>query len=128
MEDTAYLTLDFSNRDGGVPLIAARSMDFVRHNTTRTSTAIGETGTLRWNAIAGTVDRFGKDGGAWETMFTHRHGRDDSYVAEWREFLARIADGGSPAISGQDGLTVLQIIEAARVSSSTGAVTPIARG
>ena len=32
------------------------SMDFVRRDSTRTCTVIGDSGSLRWNAIEGTVD------------------------------------------------------------------------
>lgn len=125
VEDTAHLVLGFAHETGDVPVIAALNMDFIRHDTTRTCTVIGEKGSLRWNALAGTVEIFEQGGSAWQTLFTHQSQRDDSYLAEWRHFLACIADGGPPIISGHDGLAVLRVIEAARHSSTTGAVVPI---
>lgn len=125
VEDTAHLILGFAHETGDVPVIAALDMDFIRHDTTRTCTVIGETASLRWNALAGTVEIFEQGGSAWQTIYTHQSQRDDSYLAEWRHFLACITDGGPPIISGHDGLAVLRVIEAARHSSTTGAVVPI---
>ena len=122
VEDTAHLLMGFAEEPETRPVIAALSMDFVRHDTTRNCTAIGETGSLRWNALAGTVEVFERGADAWECLFTHQPQRDESYLAEWRHFLHCISDGGIPNISGDDGLAVLRIIEAARRSSDTGAV------
>lgn len=125
VEDTAHLILGFSPGLGKVPVIASLNMDFVRHDTTRNCTVIGETGSLRWNAVAGTVELFQQGDHTWQTLFTHKHQRDDSYIEEWNHFLACTADGSPPLISGQDGLAVLRIIEAARLSSTIGTVISI---
>ncbi len=125
VEDTAHLVMGFTHNLAGTPVIAALNMDFVRHDTTRTCTVIGETGTLRWNAIAGTVELFEQDTNVWQTLFTHLPQKDESYLAEWNHFLACVSDGAHPLISGEDGLGVLRIIEAARQSSTTGSTVSI---
>jgi len=125
VEDTAHLVLGFAETRAAPSLIASLSMDFIRHDTTRCCTAIGETGSLRWNAVTGTVEVFEQGGDAWRSLYAHPHQRDESYLAEWRHFLKCIADGSAPLISGYDGLAVLQIVEAARRSSSTGATVPV---
>lgn len=125
VEDTAHLILGFSHRAGEVQVVASLDMDFIRHDTTRTCTVIGEAGTLRWNALTGTVDLFEQGEKTWQTVFTHQHQRDDSYLAEWRHFLGCITGGTPPPITGQDGLAVLHLIEAARLSSATGSVVSI---
>jgi predicted dehydrogenase len=125
VEDTAHLVLSFAHEAGEVPVIATLNMDFIRHDTTRSCTVIGETGSLRWNAIAGTVELFEQDGNAWQTLFTHQPQRDDSYLGEWRHFLGCIANAVPPVISGDDGLAALRVIEAARQSSATGTVVSI---
>lgn len=125
VEDTAHLVLGFAAKNGGKPLLASLNMDFVRQDSTRTCVAIGETGTLRWNAISGTVEVFREGEVSWQTLFTHPPQRDESYVAEWRHFLDCITHGTPPLISGQDGLTVLQVIHAARLSSAKRAVVDI---
>jgi predicted dehydrogenase len=125
VEDTAHLVFGFTHATGEVPVIVALNMDFIRHDTTRCCTAIGETGSLRWNAVAGTVEIFEQGGIAWRTLFTHQQQRDESYLAELRHFLKCVNDGGPPIVSGDDGLAVLRVIEAARHSSSSGAVVAI---
>lgn len=125
VEDTAHLILGFVPHAEEKPVVATLNLDFVRHDTTRNCTVIGETGSLRWNALAGTVEIFEQGSSAWQLLFTHQHQRDDSYLAEWRHFLACISNGQPPLISGHDGLAVLRIIEAARQSSITGVIVPI---
>lgn len=125
VEDTVHLTLGFMARSPEKPLVAALSMDFIRHDTTRTCTAIGEAGSLRWNALEGTVELFEPGASGWHTLFAHKHQRDDSYLGEWREFLASIDAGRTPEVSGDDGLAVLRIIEAARRSSATASVARV---
>ena len=125
VEDTAHLLLGFAQEDNATPVTAALSMDFIRHDTTRSCTAIGETGSLRWNALAGTVEIYEQGADAWECLFAHPTQRDDSYLAEWRHFLECIDHGDAPLVSGCDGLAVLRIIEAARLSSSRRAVVRV---
>ncbi len=123
VEDSAHLVLSFCPETGGVPILATLNMDFVRHDTTRTCTVIGDAGSLRWNAITGVVDVFEMGAASWNTLHEHPVHRDESYLAEWQHFLACISAGEQPAVSGADGLGVLRVIEAARHSSSIGAVT-----
>ncbi len=120
VEDIAHLFLGFVPRPGEKAVVASLNMDFIRHDTTRSCTVIGETGTLRWNALTETIDIFEQGGSAWQNVFTHQSQRDDSYRAEWSHFLTCMANGNPPLISGEDGLKVLKIIEAARSSSKAG--------
>lgn len=128
VEDTAHLVMGFDHAPEATPVVASLNMDFIRHDTTRTCTVIGETGTLRWNAIAGMVEFFEQGSNVWQTLFTHSSQRNESYQAEWHHFLRCIADGTPPLISGEDGLGVLRIIEAARRSSATGSTVSIKLG
>jgi predicted dehydrogenase len=102
--------------------MATVSLDFVRHDTTRTCTAIGERGSLRWNAIAGAVQLFEPGDTGWRTVFEDRPHRDASYLEEWRHFMRCIDDRITPLVSGEDGLAVLRIVEAARTSAARGAI------
>ena len=125
VEDTAHLVLGFAHATGDVPVIAALNMDFIRHDTTRCCTVIGEIGSLRWNAVAGTVEIFEQGGIAWQTLLTHQPNKDDSYEAEWRHFINCVSDGSPPIVSGDDGLAVLRVIEAARQSSTTRTIVSV---
>jgi predicted dehydrogenase len=126
VEDTAHLILGFAARADGSQLIGTLNMDFIRHDTTRLCTAIGEKGSLRWNGLTGTVEKFDVGAKEWRELFRHQHQRDDSYLAEWQHFLTCIKEQKVALISGEDGLRVLQIIEAARAASQTGSQVQVA--
>jgi predicted dehydrogenase len=126
VEDTAHLILGFAPGDDGRQLVGTLNMDFIRHDTTRLCTAIGEQGSLRWNGLTGVVEKFEVGAKEWRELFRHQHQRDDSYLAEWRQFLSCIEEKKEPLISGEDGLKVLRIIEAARLASRTGSQVQIA--
>ena len=126
VEDTAHLILGFISAADGHQLIGTVNLDFVRHDTTRLCTAIGEKGSLRWNGITGVVEQFELDAKDWRELFRHQHQRDDSYLAEWLHFLGCINEQTPPLITGGDGLAVLQIIEAARQASELGRQVPVA--
>jgi predicted dehydrogenase len=118
VEDVAHLILGFDRPNNAAGAIGALSVDFIRHDRTRYCVAIGERGSLRWDGIRNTVEVFDQGAAAWQTMWSEAALPDESYLAEWRHFLACIADRSTPAITGRDGLAVLRVIEAARSSSA----------
>lgn len=126
VEDTAHLILGFAPTEEDRGLIGNLNMDLVRHDTTRLCCAIGESGSLRWNGLTGVVEKFAAGAKEWIELFRYQHQRDDSYLAEWRHFLDCINGQDTPLVTGEDGLRVLQIIDAARQSSETGRETQIA--
>ena len=117
VEDTAHLTLGFAQSLDGRQLIGTVNLDFIRHDTTRLCIAIGEKGSLRWNGLTGDVELHGAGKKEWERLFSKQHQRDDSYLAEWRNFIACVTEHQVPLIRGEDGLAVLEIIDLARKSS-----------
>lgn len=127
VEDTAHLILGFRPTENDSRLIGTLNMDFVRHDTTRLCTAIGEKGSLRWNGLTGVVEQFDVGATEWRELFSHQHQRDDSYVAEWQHFLDCIKERKTPLITGEDGLKVLQIIDAARQASQSGRQVQVAK-
>ena len=125
VEDTAHLTLGFAPVSSGNQLIATVNLDFIRHDITRLCTAIGEKGSLRWNGLTGLVETFPAGEKEWRELFYHQHQSDDSYLAEWQHFITCVNEHKTPLITAEDGLKVLQIIEAARKSSASGAVVQV---
>lgn len=128
VEDTAHLILGFTLTNDGHQLIATANLDFVRQDTTRLCSAIGEKGTLRWNGLTGVVELFEKGAKEWREIFRHQHQRDDSYLAEWQHLLECINEKKPPLITGEDGLRVLQIIDAARQASESGSQVQLVKG
>ncbi len=127
VEDTAHLILGFASWADGRRLVGTVNMDFVRHDATRGCTAIGEKGSLRWNGITGTVEFIGADTNEWREVFRHPHQRDDSYRAEWQHFLDCAKRRATPLVTGEDGLAVLRVIDAARVASESGSRVRVAK-
>jgi len=120
VEDSAHLILGFAPDKNGYQLIGSLNIDFVRHDTTRLCTVIGEKGSLRWNGLTGVVDKFEVGAKQWCELFKHQHQRDDSYIEEWKHFLDCVNENKKPLISGEDGLQVLRIIDATRKASESG--------
>lgn len=127
VEDTAHLILGFVPKADGSRLIGTLSMDFIRHDAVRLCVAIGEGGSLRWNGLTGVVEHLEAGSKEWREIFRHPHQRDESYRAEWQHFLACIRKQSSPSVSGEDGLRVMQIIEAARQASESGGQIPVVK-
>lgn len=118
VEDTAHLTLGFKPDTSGWAPVATLCLDFVRHDTTRACIAIGEQGSLRWDGLTGRVDVHLAEGADWQPVFHHAHQRNESYRAQWQHFLNSVQTGLTPRVAGEDGLAVLEIIQAARQSAA----------
>ena len=121
VEDSAHLTVGFLPNSGGRQIVGTLNLDLVRHDHTRTCTVIGEKGTLRWNGLTGEVDLFEEGATSWKKLYSHQPKHDETYRAEWQDFLDSIQKKKIPFVTGDDGLRVLEIIEAARISATTGA-------
>lgn len=125
VEDCVMIQMGFS----GGP-VAQLGMDFLRRDTTRTCTAIGTQGSLRWDAVAGRVDHFDPAEAAWIEVAQITPDRDASYREQIKALLASISVqqgcitvqglGGSEEVAAQgaDGLAVMRLIEAARRSDA----------
>ena len=120
VEDSAHLTLGFLSRTSHGQLVGTLSMDFIRHDQTRVCLAIGSKGSLRWDGVTGVVSVFEEGTSSWKALLTHTPLKDETYVAEWQEFVNCINMGTAPSVTGQDGLRVLEIIESARISAGSG--------
>ena len=93
-------------------------MDFIRHDATRTCTAIGDKGSIRWNGISGTVETKFSGSHEWSQNTILPHQREDSYRMQLLQFLSKIEAGAYTSESGQDALAVLRVIEACRESGT----------
>jgi predicted dehydrogenase len=119
VEDSAHLILGFVAKSTERSIVATVNLDFIRQDTTRSCTVIGKLGSLRWNGIAGAVELWALGTQGWQEVYKYQATRDDSYVSEWQNFIACIKQGAEPLITGEDGLKVLQIIDAARLAAKS---------
>ena len=127
VEDTVHLTIGFEKGSSNRQLIADLNMDFIRHDTTRSCTVIGDRGSLRWDGILGEVSLFQAGEKTWKTLFANDNGKEETYILEWQELISAIEERRSPAVTGEDGLRVVEIIEAARLSAKRGIQTAVIR-
>jgi len=127
VEDTVHLTIGFEKSSSRRQLIADLNMDFIRHDTTRSCTVIGVMGSIRWDGISGEVSFFQAGRNTWETLFGNDNGIEATYTLEWQELISAIDENRSPSVTGEDGLRVVEIIEAARLSSKSGIQTAVIR-
>ena len=118
VEDTAHLVLGFAVDDSERSLVASVNLDFIRRDTTRQCTAIGKLGSLRWDGITGTVELWSLETQAWCEVFKHHGTGDESYAAQWENVIACIEQGSTPLVTGTDGLEVLNVIDASRLSAN----------
>jgi len=116
VEDSAYLTMTFSSKNHGERTTASLCIDFIRHDTTRVCTAIGERGTLKWNAVTGVVELWAQGSDHWELLLKHQDQPDETYRAEWISFLNAVHEQKKPEVTIEDGLAVMKLIDAARMS------------
>ncbi len=120
VEDTVHLIMGFAPQADKQQVIGSLNLDLIRHDTTRSCVAIGEKGSLRWDGLTGQVMIWRAGKNVWCELFRYQHHRDDSYKAEWQHLLACVSKSTAPLISGEDGLRVIEIIEAARRSAALG--------
>jgi predicted dehydrogenase len=120
VEDSVHLTMGFLPKSGGRQLVGTLNLDLIRHDHTRTCTVIGEKATLRWNGMTGEVDLFEESATSWKKLYVHQPQSNDTYRAEWQDFIDSIQATKTPFVTGDDGLKVLEIIEAVRISATTG--------
>ena len=124
-EDTAHITLCLSGANKNSDIIANLNMDFCRHDTTRFCKAIGQQGTLHWNAIDGTIKLFKKGAKQWRTIYKNEVHRDSTYISEWKHFINCIKNNKKPIVGGKDGLEVVKIIEAIKKSSKSSSIVSL---
>jgi len=118
VEDTAHLILGFKADAKNKSVIGNLNVDFIRRDATRNCTAIGSEGSLHWNGIANTVEKYSPDDGR-VTIFEQSAERDETYARAWEQFMKTIETGEASLPSLDDGFAVVAIMDAARKSAKT---------
>jgi predicted dehydrogenase len=120
VEDIAHILMRFEADGSAKGAVASIVMDFFRKDTRRNCCVVGSEGTLNWDAITGSVTLH--EGGANQPrqLFQQQAMPDDTYVAEWQQFLAKVEGGASDQTDARDALRVVRIIEAAKKSTDQG--------
>lgn len=116
VEDSANLLMQIK-QNSVISLVIQLRMDFIRRDPHRFCTILGEKGTLIWDYISGFVKLYDPDKKTWIEMFSQVPNRDETYIAEWKDFLFAIETGSEPLTSYKEGFQTLKVVEAARASN-----------
>jgi predicted dehydrogenase len=122
VEDFAELILGIDNPAPGMPSICTLRMDFFRHNKTRFCVAIGELGTIQWRVEEGIVEILQENSNRWKVLFRSETTVETSYRSQWQFFLSKL-ELGQVESNFLEGLRVLEVIDASRVSAISGMQT-----
>jgi len=120
VEDSVHLVLGFEPNSFGYSLTGQLNLDFIRRDRQRNCTAIGKSGTLKWDAINNLIMHYDPINLEWNTISTPEFSIDQSYVAQWKDVLRSINTGIAPMVSGEDGIAVMRVVDAVRLSAPTG--------
>lgn len=127
VEDMVQFQFSITGTKGN-SFVGSSQLDLVRQDTTRKCEVIGEEGTLRWDAILNCVEIYPKNGEGWNRLFQCQSDRDECYFQEWSYFHKCLREGiGKPSPGLDDGVRVLEVIEAIRESSVRGSRQKIQR-
>jgi len=116
VEDFAAITMGVRSSFQKREIVTTLGMDFFRRDTQRVCIAIGDKGSLSWNAMTGKVEKFSPEEGRWTEVFSSISQRDETYQDQWGHFLRCIRTREKPLVTGEDGLAVLRIVGAVRKS------------
>lgn len=122
VEDTVHLILGFATKRSRSQLVGTVNLDFIRHDSTRLCTAIGEKGSLQWNGLTHQIMFYELGAKSWVELAKFSNERDSSYRLEWDNFLACCSGVELPLVSVEDGLKVLKIVEAVNRSAKSGSI------
>jgi predicted dehydrogenase len=115
-EDCADLLLDFP---GGVR--GTIHLDWLSQPSRRSCTIIGTEGTLRADLLAGSLECFDTATGTWRVIVPAEPDRiAATYRLEIEHFLACVATGAKPLISGEAALDALEVALAAKSAAAAG--------
>jgi len=125
VEDTARFKMGFHDMSDLNGLVADVSLDFVRRTPSRICRVYGSIANLEWNGLTGEVSIFEHNKNAWEKIYTDPNDLNKTYELEWLSFIDSVNTGNKPFVTGEDGLRVIEIIEAIRIASDTGGKVPV---
>jgi predicted dehydrogenase len=116
-EDNAHLVIGFSDEKLGYTTIGNLNIDLYRHDKTRNCLVIGESGSIKWDAILDRVSIYSTKNLEWETVFQGKSNLEETYEDQLEEFSIASEKLTCSGATGVDGLKVLELIDSAWKSS-----------
>jgi predicted dehydrogenase len=119
VEDLVDGILEVETEDGST-IVGTVHLDMLQRAPYRSCRAIGEAGTIEWNAIEGTVCCFDANLKTWQTLYySTSTDRNELYTRQIKSFLNAVQHTQAAVVAGEDGKAVLKIIEAIRESAAS---------
>ena len=72
---------------------------------------------MLWNGILGIIEKWNIANNQWDILFTTENDLDESYYREWEHFIDCINNNTKPLTTIDNGISVLEVVEAAKISS-----------
>lgn len=119
VEDTAVVSVGITPALEEPTLVGQLSLDFLRRDKARVITAVCENASIRWDGVIGKVEMRDSSTESWVSIFTDSD-PGATYDAQWASFLSVLEHGLPPVVGVNDGIRVLEIIEAIRKSHDEG--------
>ena len=116
VENLAHIWLHFRRGKSEPHLTASLTLDMLRIDPVRSCTVVGEFGTLVWDVQRGEVKFFGTN--QEQELFSAPNDLNNSYSVQLDHFERCMLSGSKPLTSILGGYRVLEVISAARKSSS----------
>jgi predicted dehydrogenase len=120
VEDSVCLIMQHMGRSGNGPISASVNLDFIRHDSTRSCTAIGALASLRWDGINDGVEIWEANSDTWIELYKGVSERDESYESQFSNFMNAISEGDKEKVTLNNGVAALQLIEKIRISAIGG--------
>jgi predicted dehydrogenase len=94
-------------------------LDMLDRAPTRRCRLVGSEGTILWDALARSAAIWTADSLTW-TPLESEAAEGDTYTREMAHYLACLANGQTPAVTGTDGTAALRVAVAAAESAAAG--------
>ncbi len=113
VEDVAEVLMEYDRPRRLVSI----HLDMVQRSPTRSCRIVGSEGVLVWDAIADRVDHFNIKDRQWQQVAVQQLAdKNLMYIDQLKAFVDCIETRKVPACGGNEGLQVLKVVDAARVS------------
>jgi len=126
-EDSAHLVIGFSDELLGYSTIGNLNLDLYRHDKTRNCLVIGDSGSVKWDAVLDRVSVYSSTNPEWKTVFQGKSNLEESYLHQLDDFVRASENLAIVGATGVDGLRVLELIESAWKSSKSRSQVVIER-
>ena len=120
VEDSVCLVMQHMGRNGNGSIPASVNLDFIRHDSTRSCTAIGTLASLRWDGVNDRVEIWEANSDGWIELYKGDSGRDESYASQFSNFMNAISEDDQEKVKLNNGVAALNLIEKIRISAISG--------